>query len=295
MRGNNLKPSCVNGIKNIVSLYDVFLIDQWGVIHNGNNSYVGVLEVFKELIKEKKTIIILTNSGKTRDFNIKRLYDQFGLSPSCYTDLVSSAELLKMLLVERTSYPWSSFGNKVFIIANGLDGNLINGTAYERVSDISEADFVMLLSIAENDNGDKHQNWIAQAIEKRLFLVCPSADKLSVTPNGVFKGMASIINDYKLKGGSVINVGKPESQIYEYCTRYFPGIKLHRILAIGDHIESDIRGAKCYGIHSALVNTGATKDSFPLAKTIEDIADAIFSSDDFELISPNWILPSLKW
>ena len=291
----NFKPSCVTGMEEIASLYDAFLIDQWGVIHNGKSLYDGALETLKKLRESHKTVIIITNSSKTKDFNIKRLNEKFGIPPRLYSEIISSAEFLRELLVKKLDHPWSSFGTKIFIIADGQDADFMKGTSFETVSDIREADVVMLLSIGENENKDNHQEWITQAIKKQLFLVCPSADQLSVSPNGVFQGMGSIVSDYKEKGGTVINVGKPETIIYEYSSRFFSRIQLHRILAIGDQIASDVYGAKRYGIHAALVATGATKLSFPLTNSLEDIADAAFSASYPKSISPDWILPSLKW
>ncbi len=291
----NLRPNCISGIEEIVYLYDAFLIDQWGVIHNGKSLYYGALETLKELAKTKKPVIILTNSSKTKEFNIKRFKNQFGISSNLYTEIISSAELLKELVIKRVGYPWDSFGKKVFIVADGSDADLIQGTDLESVSEIDEADIVMLLSMQENQNINDHQSWIIPAIEKGLSIVCPSADELSVSPNGVFQGMASIVTDYREKGGVVINVGKPEATIYDYCRLLISSIQSNRILSVGDQIYSDVYGAKKQGFHAALVATGATLKNFPLSKTIEDIANEAFSLSNPKSLSPDWILPSLQW
>jgi ribonucleotide monophosphatase NagD (HAD superfamily) len=53
--------------------HDTFLLDMWGVMHNGHEPYKGVLETVKELKAAGKKLIILSNSSKRRDDSEKML------------------------------------------------------------------------------------------------------------------------------------------------------------------------------------------------------------------------------
>ena len=73
---------CISGIVEIADRYDAVLLDQWGVIHNGNQLYPGVKDVLQRLRKMGKKIVIVTNSSKTSEVNRSRLLSRFGLTPT---------------------------------------------------------------------------------------------------------------------------------------------------------------------------------------------------------------------
>lgn len=57
-------------------------------------------------------------------------------------------------------------------------------------------------------------------------------------------------------GGNILYFGKPHNNIYETALSYFPNIKKDRIAAIGDNIETDIKGAVNIDIDSYLIAGG---------------------------------------
>ena len=52
------------GLKSIVSQYDLFFIDIWGVIHNGIKLHENAVKVLEELSKNNKKFILLTNAPR---------------------------------------------------------------------------------------------------------------------------------------------------------------------------------------------------------------------------------------
>lgn len=87
----------VPSIKHIVDDYDVFLLDMWGVMHDGTRAYDGVLDVVKKLKIAKKTLIILSNSSKRRDNSVKML-TKLGFDPSDFDEIITSGEVAYQLL-----------------------------------------------------------------------------------------------------------------------------------------------------------------------------------------------------
>lgn len=57
----------------ILDKYDTFLLDMWGVMHDGSKPYEGVLQTVKELKGMGKNLIILSNSSKRRENSHKML------------------------------------------------------------------------------------------------------------------------------------------------------------------------------------------------------------------------------
>ena len=57
----------------LIDNYDTFLLDMWGVMHNGSAPYEGVLQTISELKKAGKKLIIVSNSSKRRENSEKML------------------------------------------------------------------------------------------------------------------------------------------------------------------------------------------------------------------------------
>lgn len=50
-----------------IQSHSTFLLDMWGVLHDGSQPYEGVLDAIEMLKKEGKTLVILSNSSKRRE------------------------------------------------------------------------------------------------------------------------------------------------------------------------------------------------------------------------------------
>ena len=53
-----------NGLKSIFKEYDMFVIDLWGVIHNGINLYQPAMEVLKNLKNNNKEFLLVSNAPR---------------------------------------------------------------------------------------------------------------------------------------------------------------------------------------------------------------------------------------
>ena len=86
------------GIRNIVDDYDVFLLDMWGVMHDGIQPYEGVPEVVQKLKDANKKLIILSNSSKRRSNSVKML-KKLGFSDDAFDEIITSGEVAHHLLL----------------------------------------------------------------------------------------------------------------------------------------------------------------------------------------------------
>mmetsp|Transcript_17927 Transcript_17927/g.44658 ORF Transcript_17927/g.44658 Transcript_17927/m.44658 type:complete len:453 (-) Transcript_17927:2719-4077(-) len=98
----------VGGIRNIVDDYDVFLLDMWGVMHDGIKPYQGVPDVVQKLKDVNKKLIILSNSSKRRTNSVKMLR-KLGFSDDAFDEIITSGEVAHHLLTylaEGTTSSW---------------------------------------------------------------------------------------------------------------------------------------------------------------------------------------------
>ncbi len=289
----SIGPTFADGLRSLLPSYDAFVIDQWGVIHDGRSLYPNALKTFHKLRESAKAVVIVTNSRKRTSQNIERLAS-LGLRADLYAGLISSAETLRTLLLTRPYAPWNTLGERAYVVALDEDRPLISGTQYSSVQNIENADFVILLSTPNDSSMAEHEHWMRTAASRGLTVVSSSAEPLTINSGGVFSGLADIAKKYQSYGGTVLNVGKPNSLVYDECSRLLSGIDHSRVLAIGDQFESDVVGAKLYGYQAAMVMTGAAAAAFQHAHTIDN-AIAVARTLGRDAISCDILLPALGW
>src|ERR1700704_1667098 len=81
----------IGGLRDIADQFDLFLVDQYGVLHDGLAAYPGAIEGLAKLASSGRKVVVLTNSGKSAAANLARLAT-LGFVDSFF-DLVSSGEV----------------------------------------------------------------------------------------------------------------------------------------------------------------------------------------------------------
>lgn len=258
---SNDRPALLTGFASLIGQYEAFILDQWGVLHDGNKPYGGVIPLLNELRRRGKEVLILTNSSRSAARNIERLESQFGIPQLLYKTLISPADLIREWLHGSYQIAGVRSPKAVFVCTDQDDERLLDGLDISVVGDVARADAVIILSIpAVNLRNGRHA-WIDTAIHNALPLICPSSDIHAVRSGGVHGGMAGVINCYAELGGHIHNLGKPSHHIYARCIQDMETSDPSRVLMVGDQIASDIVGARAQSWHTALVKTGAGKRS----------------------------------
>src|SRR6202012_3666183 len=81
-----------NSVAEFVDKYDAFILDIWGVIHDGEEAYPGVLQCMRELKRAGKEIIFVSNAPR-RAAKVKAALAKFGIGEDLYTNAISSGEV----------------------------------------------------------------------------------------------------------------------------------------------------------------------------------------------------------
>jgi ribonucleotide monophosphatase NagD (HAD superfamily) len=75
----------------------MFVLDMWGVMHDGSRPYDGALEAIQMLVQRGKRIVILSNSSKRQDHSIKMLR-KLGFDPRDFDMIITSGEVAHQML-----------------------------------------------------------------------------------------------------------------------------------------------------------------------------------------------------
>ena len=278
----------VQTLLDLIGDYDLFLFDQWGVIHDGKNIFPKAEEVFLHLQNLKKQAVIISNSGKKSSDNISRM-KKLGAKNTLNVPLITSGDVCRDLLVNKKNY-FKNLGDKYFVVATEYP--LLSETQYQQVHSLEKSDFLLLCTTTNFDGYDLIDNIFNEAINLKLPLVCSNPDVLGLSGEDVHPSTGDLAIKYKKMGGKTHIIGKPGDEIFDFALNR-TGIYKIKTLMIGDSLFNDIYGANQFNIDSLLITSGIHKKDFLVNKPIEDIIKDIHS--DFQNKgNPNYIMEILK-
>ena len=278
----------IQSLLDLIDDYDLFLFDQWRVIHDGRNIFPKAEEVFLHLQNLKKQAVIISNSGKKSSDNISRM-KKLGAKNTLNVPLITSGDVCRDLLVNKKNY-FKNLGDKYFVVATEYP--LLSETQYQQVHSLEKSDFLLLCTTTNFDGYDLIDNIFNEAINLKLPLVCSNPDVLGISGEDVHPSTGDLAIKYKKMGGKTHIIGKPGDEIFDFALNR-TGIDKIKTLMIGDSLFNDIYGANQFNIDSLLITSGIHKKDFLVNKTIEDIIKDIHS--DFQNKgNPNYIMEILK-
>ena len=226
----------------IAARFGGVLIDQFGVIHDGEKLYPGILDTLDHLRRAKIPVVVMTNSAKRADANSRRLV-AMGLDRTHFVDAMSSGEIAYQYLS-------ASAPRRAYII--GRDGDDYGFDTIEPVADPRDAELLLIVgSNAPRTSLDQYRELLVGLTVPAL---CCNPDKLMLTRNGLQPAPGAIAALYEEMGGTVEWIGKPYPQIYRAALALIGNPS--QALTIGDSAEHDVAGGREAGLATLLVRTG---------------------------------------
>ena len=250
----------IDGLREIASDYDGFIVDLWGVVHNGVTPYPAALDCLERL--HGRPVLLLSNAPR-RAASAQRMLRRLGVEDRFYTGLLTSGEAAWLALHNRSD-PWfARLGQRVYHLGPQRDRNVLDGLGLQLVATPAAAEFVM--NTGPDDDTAEPRDLAAflpeleECLRARLPMICANPD-LTVMRGGVRLLCAGALAEYyEQEGGDVFSVGKPKPAIYDMALQML-AVSVDRILAIGDSLRADIAGAAGYGLASIWVLDGIHSD-----------------------------------
>lgn len=251
-----------NNVCDLVNLYDYFILDVWGLLHDGNAVYHGVLECLSYLKQHHKCITLLSNSSLTQQRLIDHL-SELGIDGHHYDFAITAGSVARSILADKSMAWAKSFANnKYYYIGPESRSHLLAGLDYKRTSSLHDASFILITGLDDDKNDvEMYASLFQEAVRLNLPMVCTNPDESFARPDGTFNLCAGLLSKIyeRNHGGKVFYVGKPYKLVYDFCSQML-GIKnSDRMVTIGDTLETDVKGSIDAGIQSVLLSTGMTR------------------------------------
>jgi len=249
-----IPPPLTTHFATLASRYDVLLCDVWGVVHNGVTATVESCAALMRFRSQGGTVVLITNAPRPGEF-VQGFIDKLDVPRQAYDTIVSSGDVTRALVAERA-------GERVFHVGPERDVPIFEGLDVEVVP-IERADFVVCSGLYD-DTRETPQDYVKLIDEMRtrkLAMICANPDVVVERGDHLVYCAGAIADLYAHAGGQVIYAGKPYRPIYEQALARAQALRGHavdhaRVLAIGDSVRTDLKGAAAFNIDSLFVTAG---------------------------------------
>ncbi|MGB8818956.1 MAG: TIGR01459 family HAD-type hydrolase [Rhizobiaceae bacterium] len=242
----------IQTIDAIAADYDVILSDVWGVIHNGEWAFPAASAALKRMRDLGKSVVLITNSPRPRDGVIVQLA-ALGVPEDAWDAVVTSGDVTRNLI--------DAAPRKIFHIGSERDLPIYDGTHAELVEE-QEAQAVVCTGLFD-DEVEKPEDYapLLQRLRSRnLPFICANPDIIVERGERLIWCAGAIARDYGLLGGRTLVAGKPHAPIYESAMSEIMALRgtadKSRVLAVGDGLLTDVKGAINNGFDLLYVSAG---------------------------------------
>ncbi len=285
-------PSFIARFEPLARDYDVLFCDVWGVVHNGMAAFPAACEALMRFRSGGGTAILITNAPRP-GASVARILDRLGVPRETYDAIVSSGDVTRGIVEQRRS-------QKVFHLGPERDKPIFAGLDIA-FAPLETADYVVCSGLFDDtiETPETYRDMIAAMRARSLFMVCANPDIVVERGDTLVYCAGAIADAYAALGGEVLYCGKPHAPIYETALATAASCRggqpppLCRVLAIGDSVRTDLKGAKAFGIASMFVVSGIHAEELG-GREAPDLGalNAIF---DGAGVAPRGVMRGLQW
>jgi HAD superfamily hydrolase (TIGR01459 family) len=237
-------PRPISGLADLADDYDLILSDVWGVVHDGVTHTPSAADALTRYRAQGGKVLLLTNAPRPND-EIRPMLDRMGLPRSAYDGIVSSGDVTVDLMAARGTAP-------VYHLGPSRDEHLFEALRQRVGADprkaFQQADYVVCSGLMVDSDPLEPYLPLLQAMRARnLPMICANPDIVVHVGDDLVLCAGALAKAYSEMGGAVIQAGKPHAIIYKTAllraAYLFPDFSPKRILAIGDGMGTDMKGA----------------------------------------------------
>jgi HAD superfamily hydrolase (TIGR01459 family) len=272
--------------------YDVLLCDVWGVVHNGVAAFPVACDALARFRAERGAVILITNAPRA-GAAVQRILDRFGVPRDAYDAIMSSGDVTRSIVEARLS-------ERVFHLGPPRDLSIFAGLDVA-FAPAETADYAVCSGLFDDltETPENYRELLAAMRARALFMVCANPDVVVERGVELVYCAGALADAYVALGGEVLYCGKPHAPIYEAALGKAAAFRggevppLKRVLAIGDSVRTDLKGAASFGVDCLFVISGIHAEDFG-GRDAPDLSalDAMFAAAG---VVPKAITRRLMW
>ena len=251
---NTANPPLVAGLADIAPLYRALLCDVWGVIHDGASAHEAATDALTRFRDAGGKVVFITNAPRPKAAVVEML-DGLGVPRSSYDDVVTSGDAARDMLAARP-------GVRIYHVGPDRDLPIYFGLKVE-FADEDDCELISCTGLFDDeketpdDYNESFERWRARGVP----MLCVNPDIVVERGDRLVWCAGALAERYRERNGETIIVGKPYAPIYGTALETLGRLAGHpvekaSVLAVGDGIDTDIRGAVGQGIDAVFITGG---------------------------------------
>jgi len=285
-------PQLIERFESLARDYDVVLCDVWGVLHNGVAAFAHACDTLQRFRAGGGTVILITNAPRP-GAGVQRILDRLHVARDVYDGITSSGDVTRGVVESRLN-------EHVFHLGPARDQPMFAGLDVT-FAPVETADYVVCSGLFDDtiETPENYRAMLAAMRARSLFMVCANPDIVVERGHTLVYCAGALADAYRELGGEVLYCGKPHAPIYEAALGQAAAFRggevppLKRVLAVGDSVRTDLKGAAAFGIDSMFVISGVHADDLG-GREAPDLSglNAIFAEAG---VAPRAVARRLAW
>ena len=281
------------GLAALAADYDGYILDVWGVMHQGGPAYPEALACVRQLRKAGKRVVFLSNAPRLAA-QVEAVLNGKGVDAALYDAVVASGDAARLALADRARPPVEGLGTRFRLLGPPGSDDVLEGLGYT-AADVATADFLLGIGLDDASNTvEDHEPILQAAAARDLPMICVNPDLLVIRLGVQEPCAGALAARYEELGGRVHYFGKPYPDVYDLALARL-GLPPARVLAVGDGLATDIAGAGAAGLDSVLVTGGLLADELDLAPGAAPDARALEDACRAAGVRPRAALATFIW
>jgi HAD superfamily hydrolase (TIGR01459 family) len=190
----------------------------------------------------------------------RTMLDRLGVPRAAYDGIVSSGDVTRALVAARA-------GKRLFHIGPPRDLPMFEGLDAP-VAPLESADYAVCSGLTDDtvETPQDYHELIERMRARGLTMICANPDVVVERGDKLVYCAGAVADLYAAAGGEVIYAGKPYRPIYDQALAIAQAahglqengglLDHHRVVAIGDSVRTDLRGAAAFGVDCVFVTAG---------------------------------------
>ena len=216
-------------------------------MHNGVKLNSNAIKAIENLNNSSKKVVFLSNAPRP-SFKVINFLLKMGMDKKYLSSVITSGEAAMYAINQ------NKFGKTFFHLGPPRDTSVFEKVRGNKTN-IDQCDFILCTGLF--DNYDNDLNFYREFLKKHISkqFICTNPD-LTVHRGNIEELCAgSIAKVFEELGGKVSYFGKPHPEVYNLCFN-----KKEKVLAIGDNLRTDIKGANNLDLDCIFITNGVHRD-----------------------------------
>lgn len=241
-------------ISTLAETSDAWLVDVWGVIHNGVQAIESSCAACAAYRAGGGYVVLITNAPRPAAAVVAQL-DRVGVPSNAYDAVITSGDVTRGLV-----QAWS--GRRIHHLGPERDLGIFSDIDVQFSTSL-DAEIVVCTGLLDDDTEtpDDYATTLKGFKRRNLLMLCANPDLKVERGDRIVYCAGAIAKAYDELGGDVVYSGKPHLPIYELALDMVNSgvgreVAKERVLAIGDGVLTDIAGAAAAELRSVFIASG---------------------------------------